>query len=295
MPDINDAMRVIGAITDDDKFLLVDAPGTGDGTFATALATTVAAYLGSTIVLKSLFDANTMLYATSDNTPVALTVGASTFVGRKASGGITAMTATEAKTELAIAGADITNLREFVEDFLGTSTLVAGAGITITYGDPANTITIASDAVGFVTYAAGWPGARPSYDTVIAVSADPTASAPSWLAAGDFYFPVQPYETFSAVSGTSYTFVTADVGLKKKFTSNSAITATVAPQTSQPVPDGARINILPVGTGQITLTPGSGVTIHSEGGALKSAAQYGEVSLHHETGDVWYASGRLTT
>lgn len=46
-------------------------------------------------VLKSLFDANTILMATSDNTPVALTVGASTIVGRKSSGNIVALTGAE--------------------------------------------------------------------------------------------------------------------------------------------------------------------------------------------------------
>lgn len=51
-------------------------------------------------VLQSLFDANTILFATTDNTPAALTVGASTFVGRKASGNISAMSTTEAATLL---------------------------------------------------------------------------------------------------------------------------------------------------------------------------------------------------
>lgn len=46
-------------------------------------------------VLESLFDANTILAATSDNTPLALTVAASTVVGRKASGDIAAMSAAE--------------------------------------------------------------------------------------------------------------------------------------------------------------------------------------------------------
>lgn len=61
-------------------------------------------------VTKALYDANTMLYATTDNTPAALTVGASTFVGRKATGGVSAMSATEAKTVLAIAESDVANL-----------------------------------------------------------------------------------------------------------------------------------------------------------------------------------------
>lgn len=49
---------------------------------------------------KSLYDANSILYATTDNTPVALTVGASTIVGRKSSGDIVALTATETRTIL---------------------------------------------------------------------------------------------------------------------------------------------------------------------------------------------------
>ena len=46
-------------------------------------------------VAASLYDANSILAATADNTPVALTVGASTVVGRKASGNIVALTAAE--------------------------------------------------------------------------------------------------------------------------------------------------------------------------------------------------------
>ena len=48
-------------------------------------------------VAASLYDAHTILYATTDNTPVALTVGASTIVGRKASGNIVALTGAEAR------------------------------------------------------------------------------------------------------------------------------------------------------------------------------------------------------
>jgi hypothetical protein len=44
-----------------------------------------------------------MLFADSDNTPAALTVAASTLVGRKATGGIVALTATEARTVLNVA------------------------------------------------------------------------------------------------------------------------------------------------------------------------------------------------
>jgi hypothetical protein len=46
---------------------------------------------------KSLYDANTILAATTDNTPAALTVGEQTIVGRKTGGTITSLTGAEAK------------------------------------------------------------------------------------------------------------------------------------------------------------------------------------------------------
>ena len=59
--------------------------------------------------LYNEFDANTILKADADNTPIKLTVAASTFLGRKAAGNIAAMTIAEAKTLLAIAIADLTD------------------------------------------------------------------------------------------------------------------------------------------------------------------------------------------
>lgn len=58
---------------------------------------------------KSTYNANTILIATADNTPIALDVGASTIVGRKATGDIVALTASETKTILAIVRGDITD------------------------------------------------------------------------------------------------------------------------------------------------------------------------------------------
>lgn len=49
-------------------------------------------WLSSAVVKKSLFDAHSILQATSDNTPVAITVGQQTVVGRITGGNITALT-----------------------------------------------------------------------------------------------------------------------------------------------------------------------------------------------------------
>lgn len=54
-------------------------------------------------VIKADYDAQTILAATTDNTPVALTVTEQTFVGRKTGGNIQALSATEARAILNVA------------------------------------------------------------------------------------------------------------------------------------------------------------------------------------------------
>ena len=56
--------------------------------------------LDAAVVKKALFNAQTMLAAVNDNDPAPLTVAASRFVGRKASGNIAAMTGAEAMAVL---------------------------------------------------------------------------------------------------------------------------------------------------------------------------------------------------
>ena len=61
------------------------------------------------VVSKSLFDANTILKADSDNTPAALTVAEQRLVGRITAGVIAALTAAQVRTLINVAdGADVT-------------------------------------------------------------------------------------------------------------------------------------------------------------------------------------------
>ena len=81
----------------------------------------------------TLFDAHTILYATTDNTPVALTVAASRIVGRKASGNIVALTGAEARV-----------IEQGVDNI--TATPVAAAGSTV-----ADAGQLAASAVVLIT------------------------------------------------------------------------------------------------------------------------------------------------
>jgi hypothetical protein len=83
-----------------------------DGQRITVMDTNGATITASTsgAVLESDFDANTILAATADDTPAALTVAEQTLVGRITAGEIDALTATEARTLLNVAdGADVTS------------------------------------------------------------------------------------------------------------------------------------------------------------------------------------------
>lgn len=114
------------------------------------LATDVAAR-----VQKSLYDANTILKADTDDTPAALPVGASTVVGRKATGGIAALTMADLKALLALVAADTSDFSEAVDDRLG-SLLQAGSSISLTYNDAAGTLTIAVSAITAANHGAGY-------------------------------------------------------------------------------------------------------------------------------------------
>jgi hypothetical protein len=86
--------------------LLKQAPNPlGSAAYAEAadFATAAQGLLADGAIPKSILTANTIIFATTPSTPVALTVAASTFVGRKASGGIAAMTAAEARAILNVA------------------------------------------------------------------------------------------------------------------------------------------------------------------------------------------------
>ena len=71
---------------------ITNLPTINGGTLATALSLgTMASETATNYVAKSLFNANTVLYATDDNTPAALEVTEQTLVGRLTGGNISAV------------------------------------------------------------------------------------------------------------------------------------------------------------------------------------------------------------
>lgn len=96
------------------------------------------------------------------------------------------------------------------------------------------------------------------------------------------------------VTGTTYTLVLADANKLKKTTNASAVTVTVPPNSSEAFAVGAMLEFTQGAAGQITFSPGGGVTLRSLSGNLKSSGQWGLVRLLKIATDEWLVSGNLT-
>ena len=107
-------------------------------------------------VLESDYNANSLLMATSDDTPAVVTVGASELVGRKAAGGPTNLTAAEARTILNVednSAADQTAADIRTLGFFDITNDGAGSGLDADKLDAAD--WAAPAAIGSGTPAAG--------------------------------------------------------------------------------------------------------------------------------------------
>lgn len=103
--------------------------------------------------------------------------------------------------------------------------------------------------------------------------------------------------TIDAKTGTTYTFVLTDNRNELITASNSsAQTYTIPLNSSVAFPTGSVINIIQIGTGQVTIQGAAGVTVASTGAtssAPKLRAQYSAASLIKVGTDTWYVIGDL--
>lgn len=102
---------------------------------------------------------------------------------------------------------------------------------------------------------------------------------------------------FNAQTGTTYTFVLTDANNVLVTGSNaSAQTYSIPTNASVAYPVGSQINIIQIGTGQITISAAnSGTTTVSSIGATSSApklrTQFASATLIKANTDLWYVIG----
>lgn len=94
-------------------------------------------------------------------------------------------------------------------------------------------------------------------------------------------------------AGTSYTLALADAGTAVEFSSSSAVTVTVPPNSSVAFSVGTMIELLQYGTGTLTVAAGVGVTIRSANNLLSARTQYSSLSLRKRATNEWVLAGDL--
>lgn len=94
----------------------------------------------------------------------------------------------------------------------------------------------------------------------------------------------------AAKTGTTYTIVAADGTNTVECSNASGCTVTVPPNATIAFPIGTEIVLRQIGTGQITMVGGAGVTINSRVG-LKTAGQWAEIKLKKRATDTWILTG----
>ena len=99
--------------------------------------------------------------------------------------------------------------------------------------------------------------------------------------------------SINAQTGTTYTTVLTDDGKFITCSNAASIALTIPPNSSVAYGIGTQINIMQLGAGVVTITPGAGVTIRSAGSKLKTKEQYAVTTCLKIASDEWVACGNL--
>jgi hypothetical protein len=121
-----------------------------------------------------------------------------------------------------------------------------------------------------------------------ALTVNGTVSASTAVVAGAF---VPGTNFINTQSGTTYLLTNGDNG--RAITLNNASPITVAIPSGLPV--GYNVILLQLGSGQVSLSAGVGVTIASDGGKTRIASQHSTASLLSYASNIFNFSGNITS
>lgn len=102
---------------------------------------------------------------------------------------------------------------------------------------------------------------------------------------------------FNPQTGTTYTFVLTDKDNMVTANTSASQTYTVPANSSVAFAIGSQINIIQIGTGQVTISPAGGVSIVSTGATTNSPklrAQYSSATLIKRDTNLWYVVGDIS-
>lgn len=95
----------------------------------------------------------------------------------------------------------------------------------------------------------------------------------------------------STISGTSHDITAAEAGSYLRFTSGSAKTCTFRPESAHALPSNGEWHVRNAGAGNLTLTPGSGVTLNAPYSGTLVVPPQGTVTVKRVAADVFDVMG----
>ena len=195
------------------------------------------------------------------------------------------------------AASTISDLAEVTQDMVGAM-IVAGTNVSVSYDDAAGTLTISATGGG----GGGGGGMTNPMTTAGDIITGGAAGAAQRLAAGvngQRLTMVSGAPAWAYDLGATITESTAarnatltDVGNYLRHTNASASTLTIPPQSSVAWPADAEIHVRRAAAGNLTLTPGSGVTLNKPSGGTLVMTNAMTVTLKRVAADVWDVIGQ---
>lgn len=91
----------------------------------------------------------------------------------------------------------------------------------------------------------------------------------------------------------SYTLVISDLNSAIEMNSSSSVAFIIPSNASATLSIGFSVDVIQTGSGEVVITPDTGVTLQSKDGNLKLAGQYAAASLYKRATDTWIVIGDL--
>lgn len=182
----------------------------------------------------------------------------------------------------------------------GTLILPTGANITTAAGDVATFVSEGSGTVRCIGYqranGMALAGGGTTLDSLSDVDTSTVAPIDGqsliWDQTAGLWKPGVPgSKTPITLSGTSHTLAQSEDETYTLCTSASAVTITLPLNATIPIAPGFICSFEQNGAGTVTIAAASGVTVHSRGGLLSTAGQYGVIQVKKVATDTWTVIG----